>query len=141
MMKYDVTEKRANEIREALVARRGKVRHQGEDIENEQKYYGMRMMIIKYFCCSLVSYPDDCLLPHRIRLPVEKSAAEILGNPDYLAMCYGGYRQDTREIQPTLEELKEDMRILSAMGVKIIRTYNASQFPHGKQSAQRPYVN
>ena len=37
MMKYDVTEARANEIREALIARRGKVRHQGEDIENEQK--------------------------------------------------------------------------------------------------------
>jgi len=28
MWKYDVTEKRANEIREALIARRGKVRHQ-----------------------------------------------------------------------------------------------------------------
>jgi len=31
MLKYDVTEKRANEIREALVARRGKVRHQGDE--------------------------------------------------------------------------------------------------------------
>jgi len=37
MMKYDVTEKRALEIREALIARRGKVRHQGEDIEDVQK--------------------------------------------------------------------------------------------------------
>ena len=34
MWNYDVTEKRANEIRAALVARRGKVRHQGDD---EQK--------------------------------------------------------------------------------------------------------
>ena len=34
MWNYDVTEKRANEIRVALVARRGKVRHQGDD---EQK--------------------------------------------------------------------------------------------------------
>ena len=52
------------------------------------------------------------------------SAKDILGNPNYLAMSYGGYREKSRDIQPTIEELKEDMKILSAMGVKIIRTYN-----------------
>jgi GPH family glycoside/pentoside/hexuronide:cation symporter len=31
MWKYDITEKKANEIREALIARRGKVKHQGEE--------------------------------------------------------------------------------------------------------------
>ncbi|MFC2080547.1 glycosyl hydrolase family 17 protein [Bacteroidota bacterium] len=59
---------------------------------------------------------------------IEKSPAEILGNPDYLAFSYGGYRQKTRDIVPTVEELKDDMRILAAMGVKIIRTYNTRQF-------------
>lgn len=57
-----------------------------------------------------------------------KSAAEILGNPDYPAISYGGYRQNTREIVPTMEELKEDMRILHAMGIRILRTYNTQQF-------------
>ena len=52
------------------------------------------------------------------------TAKDILGNPDYLAMSYGGYRKNTRDIQPTIPELKEDMKILYAMGVKIIRTYN-----------------
>ena len=52
------------------------------------------------------------------------TAAEILGNPEYQAISYGGYREITREIQPTISQLKEDMKILSAMGVKIIRTYN-----------------
>lgn len=52
------------------------------------------------------------------------TAKDILGNPDYLAISYGGYREVTREIQPTLEELKEDMKILSAMGIKVVRTYN-----------------
>ena len=85
-------------------------------------------IINKVLLLSLVLFLAIACSP-QAKLPVEKNAAEILGNPDYLAMCYGGYRQDTREIQPTLEELKEDMRILSAMGVKIIRTYNASQFP------------
>ena len=52
------------------------------------------------------------------------SAKDILGNPKYLAMSYGGYRDKTRDVQPTIKELKEDMKILSAMGVGIVRTYN-----------------
>ncbi len=54
----------------------------------------------------------------------EKSAKDILGNPKYLAISYGGYRQKSRKIQPTLDELKEDMKILSAMNIKLLRTYN-----------------
>ncbi len=54
----------------------------------------------------------------------ERSASEILGNPDYLAISYGGYREKTRDIQPTIPQLKEDLKILSAMGIKILRTYN-----------------
>jgi exo-beta-1,3-glucanase (GH17 family) len=53
----------------------------------------------------------------------EITAADILGNPNYLAMSYGGYRYPDHSIEPTPEELKEDMKILSAMGVKLIRTY------------------
>ena len=58
-----------------------------------------------------------------------KTAEQILGNPDYLAISYGGYRSSTREVQPTLEELKEDLMILHAMGIRILRTYNL-QLPH-----------
>ena len=36
MWKYDVTEQKAHEIREALIARRGKVKHQGENDVNNQ---------------------------------------------------------------------------------------------------------
>ncbi|MEY2964035.1 MAG: hypothetical protein RL754_1296 [Bacteroidota bacterium] len=53
-----------------------------------------------------------------------KSAEEILGNPEYRAMCYGGYRENSREIQPTIAQLKEDLRIMHAMGIRIVRTYN-----------------
>ncbi|WP_233244085.1 glycosyl hydrolase family 17 protein [Tamlana fucoidanivorans] len=52
------------------------------------------------------------------------TAADILGNPNYLAISYGGYRHDTRDIQPTIAELKDDMKLLSAMGIKLLRTYN-----------------
>jgi len=57
------------------------------------------------------------------------TAKDILGNPDYLAISYGGYRKTSRDIQPTISELKEDLKILAAMGVKILRTYNV-QLPH-----------
>lgn len=53
-----------------------------------------------------------------------KTAADILGHPDYPAISYGGYRKTTRDIQPTIAEIKDDMKILHAMGIRIIRTYN-----------------
>ncbi|MEQ8578277.1 MAG: glycosyl hydrolase family 17 [Balneola sp.] len=52
------------------------------------------------------------------------SAEEILGNPEYQAISYSGYRELTRDVVPTIEELKEDMLLLEAMGIKIVRTYN-----------------
>lgn len=54
----------------------------------------------------------------------ELTAKDILGKPDYLAISYGGYRAISRDIQPTVGQLKEDMKILAAMNVKILRTYN-----------------
>ncbi len=54
----------------------------------------------------------------------EVTAKDILGNPNYLAISYGGYRKSTRDIQPTIKELKEDMKLLQAMNIKMIRTYN-----------------
>ncbi|RME02956.1 MAG: glycosyl hydrolase family 17, partial [Bacteroidetes bacterium] len=43
------------------------------------------------------------------------SARDILGKPGYLAISYGGYRDRSRDVQPTLGQLKEDLRILHAM--------------------------
>jgi len=51
------------------------------------------------------------------------TAKDILGNSDYLAMSYGGYRYADHGIEPTLDELKEDMKILHALGVRVVRTY------------------
>lgn len=52
------------------------------------------------------------------------TASEILGDPYYRAISFGAYREDTREIQPTIPQLKEDIKILSAMGIRFLRTYN-----------------
>lgn len=56
------------------------------------------------------------------------TAAMILGNPNYLAFSYGGYRQSSREKEATIKELQEDLKIMAAMGIKIIRTYNTQQY-------------
>jgi len=52
------------------------------------------------------------------------TAEKLLGNANYPAICYGGYRTNSRAVQPTIAELKEDMKILSALNFKLLRTYN-----------------
>jgi exo-beta-1,3-glucanase (GH17 family) len=56
--------------------------------------------------------------------PNEITAEMILGNNNYQAICYGGYRTNTREVQPTITEIIEDLKILAAINIKVLRTYN-----------------
>ena len=55
---------------------------------------------------------------------VNPTAANILGNPKYKAICYGGYRQCNRDSAPTIAQIKEDLKILAVLNYKILRTYN-----------------
>ncbi len=59
----------------------------------------------------------------------ELTASDILGNPDYPGVSFGGYRHADHDIEPTLEELKDDMKILHAAGIRVVRTYKV-HFPH-----------
>ena len=71
--------------------------------------------------------------------PIKKSgvqankmtAEKLLGNVNYQGICYGGFRTNTRDVEPTVAEIKEDIMILSAMNIKFIRTYNV----HYKEAA------
>jgi exo-beta-1,3-glucanase (GH17 family) len=67
-----------------------------------------------------------------VKQPIkEMTAAKILGNSEYLAISYGGYRAKSREVQPTISELKEDLKLMHAMGIRILRTYNVQpKLPH-----------
>ncbi|MEC9117750.1 MAG: hypothetical protein VX607_12835, partial [Planctomycetota bacterium] len=60
--------------------------------------------------------------------PSAVSASELLNDPSALAFCYGGFRGTDRQVVPTVDQIKEDMRILERMGVKLVRTYNTQQF-------------
>ena len=54
----------------------------------------------------------------------EITAEKLLGNPKYQGICYGGYRTNSRDIEPNVSEVKDDLKILAALDIKIIRTYN-----------------
>lgn len=81
---------------------------------------GLNFLVCSILYCSLFS----CSVPEVKNL----AASEILGNLNYPALCYGGYRSNSRKIEPSKEELKEDLIILSALGIKILRTYHAAEF-------------
>lgn len=59
------------------------------------------------------------------------TAEDLLGNPDYLAISYGGYRETSLDIQPTVEELMEDLKLLAAMDIGLLRTYKL-RYPHAE---------
>jgi len=59
------------------------------------------------------------------------TAQKLLGNVHYQGICYGGYRTATRDVEPTVAEIKEDLKILAAMNIKFVRTYNV----HHKEAA------
>jgi exo-beta-1,3-glucanase (GH17 family) len=79
------------------------------------------MKKIKYFIISLFllascSQSGDLIM--------DKSANEFIGNPNYPAISYGGYRAKSREQQPTINEIKEDLLIMHAQGFRVFRTYD-----------------
>ena len=63
------------------------------------------------------------------------TAKDILGNPKYQAISFGAYREKTRDSQPTLKQIKDDLKLMHAMGVRIVRTYNV-QLPHASNVAK-----
>ena len=85
------------------------------------KCFILAIFLVTSYSCGQETTTQEVLPPQE---KTAITAKDILGNPKYLAISYGGYRQTTRDIQPTIEQLKEDMKILAAMGAGIVRTYN-----------------
>ena len=83
-----------------------------------------RICIYIFFLTSTLCLTDCKNMEKDKEQNKEVTAAMLLGNSAYQAISYGGYRQNSRDIQPTKEELKEDLMIMYAMGIRILRTYN-----------------
>lgn len=92
-------------------------------LTTSKKYsYKLILLIGTILCtaCGLNQSKEDKIK----QMNNSKTASEILGNPEYLAISYGGYREISRDAQPTIPQIKNDLKILSALGIRIIRTYN-----------------
>ena len=86
------------------------------------------IMILMYSCNNADKKSSGSTT---IKEDINLSAKDIIGNPKYQAISYGGYRGKSRTVQPTLPELKRDMKLLYAMGIRVIRTYNVQpELPH-----------
>lgn len=84
-----------------------------------------RLIIGIKLLCFLMLILSACSNPTTKKYQTRNmTAKEILGNPDYLAISFGGFRGTTRDIEPSIAELTEDLKILSALGIKLLRTYN-----------------
>ena len=77
------------------------------------------LLIGSIYACGKVKKNDV----NQVAKKDQITAKDILGNSDYLAMSYGGYRYPDHNKEPTIDQLKEDLKLLSAMGIKILRTY------------------
>ncbi|MFA0087478.1 hypothetical protein [Vibrio sp. 10N.261.51.F12] len=69
--------------------------------------------------------------PQPESFPVSDSGEPLLGNPNYQAISYGAWRTKERmsgETVPSIADQMEDMKVLNAMGIKMIRTYNTQGF-------------
>lgn len=90
------------------------------------------LAVLLFFGFSCKNKSDSKKINTKLK---DVTAKDIIGNPYYQAICYGGYRKNSREIQPTIAQLKEDLLILSAMNIKLIRTYNV-HLPHASNVLQ-----
>ena len=87
------------------------------------------------FLVVLMGALASCGMENEMKTTNDRTAADLLGNPSFPAISYGGYRGLSRSEQPTLDQLKEDMKILHAMGIRFLRTYNV-QLPHAGNVVQ-----
>lgn len=52
------------------------------------------------------------------------TANQILGNANYPAISYSGFRGNDRNTEPTIAQIKEDLGLIAGQGYKVIRTYD-----------------
>lgn len=83
-------------------------------------YYFLVLLTVMLTSCGSQNVTKE----NANQLEKTKTASQILGDSNYQAICYGGYRTNTRDSQPSVSQIKDDMKILSVMGIKLLRTYN-----------------
>ena len=92
------------------------------------------VFLIVFVCSPLNSCTFD-------KQGVSSPAPELIfGNPGYRAISFGGYRGLTREDGPTVPQLVDDVKILAAMDIKLLRTYNTRPNSRKPSVCFRPFA-
>ena len=67
-------------------------------------------------------------LPSEEKIVNSPLTESLFNSGELQAIAYGSYRSDSRSVVASVEDIMEDLRILSALGYNMIRTYNTQQF-------------
>jgi exo-beta-1,3-glucanase (GH17 family) len=96
--------------------------------QSDQISKNSKSIICLFFIWSVLLIFTSCK-QDKVELDLVQSitAESILGDSTYLAISYGGYRTISRDTQPSIQDLKEDMLLLSSLGIKLLRTYNVQR--------------
>ena len=90
--------------------------------------FEMKAAVSTYFFLGLILCTFLSCTQKKEQINAQKpSAADILGDPEIRAISYGGYRHISRDTQPSLADLKEDMLLLHAADIRLLRTYNVTR--------------
>lgn len=85
-------------------------------------------LITKCFLLVSLVFLASCQQPQKEEKFMQNTrnltAKELLNKPDYLAISYGGYRKTSRDFQPSIKDLKQDLKLMHAMNIRVLRTYN-----------------
>ena len=100
--------------------------------------YKIKASISLLLLLMLTVWAGSCSLPKTETASgnyILDNGQKLLGNNNYPAISYSGDRTVARstENSPSLEDVKDDLKILSAMGIKLLRTYNTIEFPQSER--------
>jgi exo-beta-1,3-glucanase (GH17 family) len=100
--------------------------------------YAMRPVLLLLLLTTLGGCSSDSQTARDDDTSTPSEGQRLLGNDDIQAISYSGHRLVPRSVEntPSVAETKEDLRIMAAMGIKLLRTYNTTIFPHSERILQ-----
>ncbi len=94
------------------------------------------MKYVLFYCAIITSCLASCSQMSSSVDDRSKSAKEILGHPRYQAFSFGAYQYATRDSVPSVADIKDNLRITEALGVRLLRTYNTQHYAQARNLLQ-----
>jgi len=96
------------------------------------------LLVLLVFLVFLVGFSSDSRTATDDDSSHSRKGLSLLGNDDIQAISYSGHRLVPRTVEntPSVAETREDLRILAAMDIELLRTYNTTIFPHSERILQ-----